>query len=79
VEQVPDGFAGLVVAADVFGCEFLGCEECVSGVADVAALSVGSSDVDEEAGLSLGEEVACVDGDGVQFDVGGSVILFLDP
>ncbi len=60
MEEVTDGLAGLVVSVDVFGREFLGGEEGVGGVADVAALGVGSCDVDEEARLPFrGEATAC--------------------
>jgi hypothetical protein len=43
-----------LVGADVLGCESVGFDECGGGFADVAALGVGSGDVDVEAGLAFG-------------------------
>jgi hypothetical protein len=53
-EEVVEAHAGGLVGAHVLGGEAVGLDEGGGGFADVAALGVGSGDVDVEAGLSLG-------------------------
>ena len=53
-EEVVEALAGGLVGADVLGGQAVGLDECGGGFADVAALGVGSGDVDVEAGLAFG-------------------------